>query len=105
LNRRWWSGWVVGWWSSSEISYSTTRPLHHSITSPERLRLQLPQLHQVPDAFLHRLHVPIQHRGVGEDAECVGGAVDVEPLVGADLALEDLVVHAVVEDLRAAAGE
>jgi hypothetical protein len=52
----------------------------------------------VADAFFGALDVAIEHRGVGVDAQGVGGAVDLEPLVGADLALEDLVVDAVVED-------
>ena len=35
----------------------------------------------------------------------MGGAVDVEPAVGADFAFEDFIVDAVVEDFGAATGE
>ena len=58
-----------------------------------------------PTALLRRLHVAVEHRRVGVDAEAVGGAMDFEPAVRADLAFEDFIVHAVVEDLRAAAGQ
>lgn len=51
------------------------------------------------------LDVPVEHRGVGVEAEFMGDAVDIEPDVGADLALVRLVVDAIVEDLGPAAGE
>ena len=51
------------------------------------------------------LDVAVEDGGVGVEAEFVGGAVDIEPDVGADLALEGLIVDAVVEDFCAAAGE
>src|ERR1700690_364599 len=35
----------------------------------------------------------------------MGGAMDVEPGIGPDFSLEDFGVHAVVENLRAAAGQ
>jgi hypothetical protein len=49
--------------------------------------------------------VPVEDRRVGVEPQLVRDEVDVEPLVGADLALVRLVVDAVVEDLGAAAGE
>ncbi len=67
--------------------------------------MELSQLDEVGDAFGGGLDVAVENGGVGEEAEGVGGAVDLEPLVGADLALEGLVVDAIVEDLFAAAGE
>jgi hypothetical protein len=67
--------------------------------------LQFAQRDQVFDTLCRRLHVAVEHRGVAVDAELMRRAVDVEPAVGPDLALEDFIVHAIVEDLRAAAGE
>src|SRR5688500_17992538 len=71
----------------------------------EGFSLEVAELEHVADAFGGGFDVAIQHRGVGEDAEGVGGSVDFEPFVVADLALEDFVVDAVVEDFGAAAGE
>ncbi len=51
------------------------------------------------------LDVTVEHRGVRIQADFMSGLVNVEPLIGFDLGLEDLVVHPVVEDLRATSGE
>ena len=64
--------------------------------------LRAQELHVV-EALAALLDVPVQHGGVRVDAQLVRGAVHVQPLVAADLALERLVVHAVVEHLGAAA--
>ena len=60
---------------------------------------------QVVDALLVRLDVPVEHRAVRRDAECVCVVVDVEPIFGGLLAGCDQPAHALGEDLRAAAWE
>ncbi len=57
------------------------------------------------EAVVAGLDVAVEDRGVGVEAEFVRHAVDIEPDVGADLALVGLVVDAVVEDFGPAAGE
>ena len=52
--------------------------------------------------FAAVLDVAVEDGRVGAEPQFVGDAVDVQPDVGADLALEGLIVDAVVEDLRAA---
>ena len=51
------------------------------------------------------LDVAVEDGRVGVQAQFVRDAVNVEPDVGANLALEGLIVDAVVEDLGPAAGE
>ncbi len=67
--------------------------------------LKLAELDQVADALGGGFDVAVEHGGVGIDAQLVGGAMDFEPAVVADFALEDFIVDAVVEDFRAAAGQ
>ena len=57
------------------------------------------------ESFAAVLDVAIQDRGVGVQPQLVRDAVHVQPDVRADLALEGLVVDAVVEDFGPAAGE
>src|SRR5688500_9638843 len=71
----------------------------------EGLPLQLAEGYHVIEALRESLHVPVEHRRVGIDAQSMSRAVNLEPLVGPDLSLEDLVVNAVVENLGAAAGQ
>ena len=47
----------------------------------------------------------VEHGAVGVEPEFVGDEVDIEPLVGADLGLEGLLVDPLVEDLGPAAGQ
>ena len=75
----------------------------HEREEAARLVLERAQPEQVVDALLVRLHVPVEHRAVRRDAERVGVAMDVEPLVGVLLAGRDEPPHSVGEDLGAAA--
>jgi hypothetical protein len=59
---------------------------------------------QVLDALLERLDVAEHHRGRRPAAEAVPGPVDLQPVVGEDLAAGDRLADAVDEDLAAAAG-
>ena len=56
----------------------------------------------VRDAVAAAFDVSVEHRGVGVQAELVGGAVHVEPGAGPDLALEGFIVDAIVKHLRPA---
>ena len=56
------------------------------------------------NAFFARLHMPVENRGIRADAQFVCRAVHFHPSVGTQFALEDLIMHAVVKNLRAAAG-
>ena len=69
------------------------------------LVLQVAQAQQVVDPLLVRLHVAVEHRAVGRDAEPVGGAVGVEPEVGMLLARGNQTAHAVGEHLGTASGQ
>ena len=75
----------------------------HEGEEAARLVLERAQPQQVVDALLVRLHVAVEHRAVRRDAERVGVAMDVEPLVGVLLARRDEPPYAVGEDLGAAA--
>src|SRR5689334_17220993 len=69
------------------------------------LVLQLADAAHVLDPLLERLDVAPHHRGRGAHAEPVGGAHDLQPLVGGRLLRRDDLAHAVDQDLGAAAGE
>ena len=53
------------------------------------LVLEGAQRQQVIDAVLHRLHVPVEHRAVGGDAQPVGLAVHREPFLAGELLVGD----------------
>ena len=57
------------------------------------------------EAFASLFDVAVEDGAVAVEAEFVGDAMDIEPDIGADLALVGLVVDAIVEDFRAAAGQ
>ena len=54
--------------------------------------------------LLRRLHVPVEHCGIRENAEAVSRAMNIKPFVGSHFSLEDFIVNAIVEDFGAAAG-
>ena len=71
----------------------------------KRAILLLPEDLEMREAILAGLDVAVEHRRVAVEPELVRDAMHVEPLLGADLALERLVVDAVVEDLGPASGK
>ena len=72
---------------------------------PRRLVLERAQSQQVVDLVLGLLDVAVEHRAVGLDAHAVRDAVDLDPLVGVELAVADHLAHLGMEDLGAAAGQ
>ena len=68
-----------------------------------RLVLQTAQGQEMLDAFLFRLDVSIEHRGVRPQADFVRRAGDVEPLLPADLVVADDLPHARMKNFGAAA--
>ena len=76
------------------------------VTKPLRLVLQRAQLHQVVHAVLFGLDVAVEHGAVGVQARAGAPcARRLEPFVAVDLVIADDAAHALVEDLRAAAGQ
>src|SRR5262249_19848143 len=96
----------VSWQMAQLASFRDEGERNNSLKSPPhwRLRLQFPQRQQLFDAFSARLDVAVENGGVGADAQFVGGAMDFHPAIRAELALEYLIVHAIVEDFRPPTG-
>ena len=69
------------------------------------LVLQRAQAQQVVHLVLRPLDVAVEHGAVALDPHAVGDAVDLDPLVGVQLAVADDLPHFRMEDLGAAAGE
>ena len=67
--------------------------------------LQFAQPHQVIDAVIGVFQMAVEHRGVGAQAEFVGRAMNVEPVVGVGLVLANLVADFRMKNLRPAAGQ
>ena len=65
--------------------------------------LQGAQLQQMIDAVFVVLDVAVEHGGVRLQADLVGSARGLQPLVAVNLVIADDVAHAVGENLRAAA--
>ena len=61
---------------------------------PPRVVLQRANPHQMIDALLHRLDVPVEHRDVGAHAEPMRGAMDGEIAIAVALVVADLPAHA-----------
>ncbi len=69
-------------------------------TKAARLVLEIAQGQQMFDAFLIVLNVAVEHGGVGTQADLVGGARNIEPLLPADLVVADDPAHARIENFR-----
>ncbi len=69
------------------------------------LVLERAQAEQVVYAVIEGLDVPVEHRGVRPDAEAMGDAVDLDPLVGGGLVVRDPRADFRVEDLGASPGQ
>ena len=70
-----------------------------------RLVLQVAQFEQMVGAVEGVLDVSVEHCGIAPQAERVGRAMDVEPLLRVGLVLAYLVAHFGMKDLGAAAGQ
>ena len=95
---------VVG--SRASQHHRTVRVLLNALRiSPrtERVVLLQSQEFHVMQPFAALFNVPVQHGRIRIDPQFMRRAMHIKPLVAADLALEGLIVHAIIKDLRAAA--
>ena len=69
---------------------------------PPRLVLHLTQARQVVDLLFDVFHVAVEHGRVRRQAAAVGGGGDLEPVLTVGLGPEQILVHAIGEDLRTA---
>ena len=57
------------------------------------------------DAVIGVFQMAVEHGGVAAQAKFVGGAVDVEPVMGVGFVFADLVADFGMKDFRSAAGQ
>ena len=94
---------VFGMWCERRVvRVERQRDVGHEAV---RLVLQLAQPHQVIDAVFVVLDVAVEHRAVRAQPQLVRDARGLDPLVAVDLVVADDAADALVEDLRAAAGQ